>query len=411
MFKGVAKMLTAALLILSAAPALRAASPADTVRLGYSVRGLVTDARTGKALESVHVTLPGRYHATVTNADGRFTLRSDAPISRIIVSHVGYRTASLPPQDGEMRIRLTPESRILEPATVLSGDPWRIVNLAVSKIVENYPRHPELMETFYRETIRKNQRYVYISEAVAKLYKTSYEDGVFRDRAALLKSRILLSQRKGDTLSVKVMGGPTQALGLDVVKNDEVIFNKKEMDSYRYELEPSVVIGGVPHFVVAMSPIDGADHPLYYGKLYIDSQRLSFTRIEMSLDMSDTMAATRQILVRKPPQMRFTPKEMSVTVAYRTEGGVSRLSYFRSVIRFACDWRKKLFHTAYTSVNELVVTDLMQPVEPISRSEMFRFSDIMEEKAAQFLDPAFWEGYNIIEPTESLEHAIDRLRR
>ena len=428
MFKGLAKVLTAALLILSAvpighaavpaslsatsAPALAAsAAPADTVRLGYAVRGVVTDAKTGKALEAVHVTLPGRYHATVTNADGRFTLRSDAPISRIIISHVGYRTASLPPQDGEMRIRLTPEARTLEPATVLSGDPWRIVQTAVSKIVENYPRRPELMETFYRETIRKKQRYVYISEAVAKLYKTSYEDGVYRDRAALVKSRILLSQRKGDTLSVKVMGGPTQALGLDVVKNEEMIFNKREMDGYRYELEPSVVIGGVPHFVVSLSPIEGSDHPLYYGKLYIDSQRLSFTRIELSLDMSDTMAATRQILVRKPPQMRFTPKELSVTVAYRTENGVSRLSYFRSVIRFACDWRKKLFHTSYTSVNELVVTDLLQPAEPISRSEMFRVSDIMEEKAAQFMDPAFWEGYNIIEPTESLEHAIGRLRR
>ena len=389
-----------------------AASRADTVRLGYSVSGTVTDSRTGKALESVHVTLPGRYHATVTNADGRYVLKSDTPISRIIISHVGYRTVSMAPQDGNMRIRLTPEASTLDPATVISGDPWRIVNMAVSKIIENYPRQPELTETFYRETIRKKQRYVFISEAVARLYKTGYNDGVFRDRAALEKSRVLLSQRRGDTLSVKLMGGPTQALGLDVVKNDEMLFNAREMERYRYELAPSVTIDGVPHFVVAISPIEGSNHPLYYGKLYIDSRRLSFTRIELSLDMSDTGAVTQQMLVRKPPTMRFTPKELSVTVAYRTgDDGLCRLSYFRSVIRFSCDWRKKFFHTSYASVNELVVTDMIRPAVPIARNEMFRFSDIMEEKAAQFSDPEFWKDFNIIEPSESLEHAIDRLRR
>ena len=42
---------------------------------------------------------------------------------------------------------------------------------------------------------------------------------------------------------------------------------------------------------------------------------------------------------------------------------------------------------------------------------MFRSSDILSEKAAEFLDPDFWKDYNIIEPTESLEHAIDRLRK
>ena len=33
------------------------------------------------------------------------------------------------------------------------------------------------------------------------------------------------------------------------------------------------------------------------------------------------------------------------------------------------------------------------------------------EKAAEFQDPDFWKDYNIIEPSESLEHAIGRLRR
>ena len=80
-------------------------------------------------------------------------------------------------------------------------------------------------------------------------------------------------------------------------------------------------------------------------------------------------------------------------------------------MRFACDWRKRLFRTRYTTVNELVITDVMPEATAIDRKERFRQRDILSDKAPEFLDPDFWKDYNIIEPTESLEHAIDRLRK
>ena len=125
----------------------------------------------------------------------------------------------------------------------------------------------------------------------------------------------------------------------------------------------------------------------------------------MSLDMSDVNKAIRMMLVRKPLSLRFTPKELSVVINYSLKDGKSRLEYFRSTMRFNCDWRKR------TAVNELVVTDLREPAVPIARSEQFRTSDILSDKAAEFMDPDFWKDYNIIEPTESLEHAIGRLRK
>ena len=109
--------------------------------------------------------------------------------------------------------------------------------------------------------------------------------------------------------------------------------------------------------------------------------------------------------------MRFTPRELSILVNYRFDGNISRISYFRTTMRFACDWKRRLISTNYTAVNELVVTNLREPVEPIARSDMFRTSDILDNKAKEFLDPDFWKDYNIIEPSESLENAIGRLRK
>ena len=160
----------------------------DTLRLGYSVHGTVVDAVTGRPLEAVHVSIPDRHHATVTNADGQFTIKSDVPFSRVIFSHLGYRTYHQAAVAGDLRIRMLPESISLEEASIISGSPYEIVQAALDRVRENFSDHPELLECFYRETIRKRNRYTYISEAVSRIYKTAYTGGIFRDRTALEKS-------------------------------------------------------------------------------------------------------------------------------------------------------------------------------------------------------------------------------
>ncbi|MBR5034674.1 MAG: carboxypeptidase-like regulatory domain-containing protein [Bacteroidales bacterium] len=386
---------------------------AQTERLAYSVQGTVVDADNGKAIESALISIPGTNNATVSNADGYFTIKSAESISRIQVTLLGYKTAVCDiTSNAPLKVRLKPESFTLEGATIISGNPLEIVRSAVRKIPSNYSDHPELLECFYRETIRKKTRYTYISEAVARMYKTDYDDGVSRDRTALEKSRVLISQKKSDTLSVKVQGGPAQAAYLDVVKNPDILFGNEAIARYTFSMDAPAFINGRQQFVIRFQPSPGKhDDALYFGTLYIDCEKLLFTRIEMSLDMSDTGKAIRRIVVRKPLTMKLVPKEMSIVVNYSDNGDMARLSYFRSVFRFNCDWKKRLFATSYTAVNELVVTDVRPEAIPIARSDMFRTSDILCDKASEFTDPDFWKDYNIIEPTESLEHAVDRLRK
>ena len=384
----------------------------DSVRLGYSVHGTVVDAATGRPMESVHVSVPDRHYATVTNADGGFTIKSDQPVSEVVFSYMGYRTQSLRPTGQALRVRMLSESLTLEEASIITGDPYEIVRAAIDKIPDRFSRQPELLECFYRETVRKRNRYIYVSEAVARMYKTGYDGTIYRDRTALEKSRVLLSQRKADTLSVKVQGGPTQAMTFDVVKNFEILFDKDEMALYEFEMGMPTYINDRLQFVIRFRPgYRQVDWALYNGTLYIDRELLSFTRIEMSLDMSDINKATRMMVIRKPLTLRLTPRELSVVINYRLQDGKSRLSYFRSTMRFNCDWRKRLFATSYAAVNELVVTDVREPAVPIARADAFRTIDILSDKAAEFLDPDYWKDYNIIEPTESLENAIGRLRK
>jgi len=399
-----------ALILLSLFTCQALSAQQDTLRLGYTVQGRVVDAQSGRALESVHVSIPGRHQATVTNADGDFTLKSDRPIPEILCSCLGYRSQRQK-AGTDVTVRMHRESLELKEASIISGDPKSIVLAALDRIWDTYCTEPELLECFYRETLQKRSRYTYVAEAVARLYKNRYDGSVLRDAAALEKSRILVSQRKTDTLSVKTMGGPTQAITHDVVKNRDILFAPEDLQLYQFRMETPAYIGDRLQFVIGMSPALPADYALYNCKLYIDREYLTFTRVEASLDMSDKAKATRMILVRKPLALRFLPEEATIVLNYRLSEGKSRLEYFRSTMRFACDWRKRLFKTHYTAVNELVITDVRDQAVPIPRSERFRLKETLSDKAPEFQDPDFWKDYNIIEPSESLEHAIGRLRK
>ena len=204
----------------------------DTLR--YSVRGTVRDAAGGKPLAYVSVTLPGTNYATVTNQDGSFVIKSDLPPRFVAFSLLGYKTLTVPAdREQMMRVSLNRGEFTLDPAQIISGDPLTILREAIYKIPENCPSEPELFECFYRETAQKRNRFIYVSEAVTKMYKSSFRNVFGRDRTAVEKSRLLTSPRRSDTLAIKVIGGPTQAVDLDLVKTRSVILNDSDLEDYR----------------------------------------------------------------------------------------------------------------------------------------------------------------------------------
>ena len=390
---------------------LLVALPLIVAAQAVSISGRVVDAQSGTPLESVLVSSGANGPSTVTNADGDFTLKSETPLAFLSFSYLGYATVRLAPSDNPLKVKMYRQAYDLSEARIITGNPYEIVRAAREMIPANYSQDLETLLSFYRETVRKRQKFVYVSEAVAKLNKHPYSVNVFNDRAALVKSRILVSQKKSDTLMVKTLGGPTQAILLDVVKNPPMLLDEYELQKYRLVIDKPQYLDGRAQFVIRLSPATQSTYPLYYGTLFIDQERMSFTRIELSMDMANTETVTSTILKQKPAGLRFKPLEVSLILNYHTEEDVTRLSYLKNTMRFTCDMKKRLISTDFTVVNELVVTERIMPVIPIGRNEVFRSSDALEDKAALFSDPAFWDDYNIIEPSESLEHAIGRLKR
>ncbi len=380
-----------------------------------TISGTVRDIVTGKTLAYASVSVPDQHVSTVTNADGAFIIKTATKPERLFFSHVGYKARRFPIADKltDLNVLMSQSTIMLSEVVVASGDAREILKAALSKIPQNYSSVPELFRGFYRETTMRGRRYIYVAEAVMDMYKSEYSRPVQFDKVSIDKARRLISTKQTDTLGAKVQGGPTLPIYLDLVKNTDDLLNEAELDNYDLAIETPTHIGDRPQVVISLRPRRILDYALYYGKVFIDTETLAFSRIELQLDISDKEKATRVMLVHKPLGVRFKPKEMSLQVNYSFEDGVSRVSYVRSTSRFNCDWKRKLFHSGYEVNSEMVVTDRVPrtKMHPISSRDSFGSKSSLYDKVELFDAPDFWGRDNIIEPTESLENAIEKLKK
>jgi hypothetical protein len=385
----------------------------------YVISGVVKDKFSHKSLGYAGVSVVGTKTGTVTNEDGTFSLKVDKTIKsgRIELSHVGYRNMSIKIDGSDIpdeTYYLTPDPGILTELVVQSWeDPRKLIEAAIGQIAANYSNNPNLITGFYRETAQKRRSYINVSEAIINIYKTAYiHSRINGDKVQIFKGRQLLSQKSGDTLAVKLLGGPNLSIYADMVKNPDMLFDMDNLSYYSFKMALPVMIDDRLQFAVTFEPLAVLPYPLYYGTAYIDQKTLSFTRVEFSMDMKDRSKVTDIILKRKPPGLRFKPEELSFLVTYKRLGDKTYLHYMRNEIKFKCDWKRRLFATTYTVVSEMVATEINeQDINEIPRKETFKSSESLNDKVIAFFDSDFWGGYNIIEPSESLESAVSKLKK
>ena len=385
-----------------------AQEPVEAMKTEFTVSGVVRDKENRKKLENVAVSLVGTPIGTVTNAEGVFSLKIPHmdTIPQLELSHIGYMnarfSASAPEGSNNMHatILMIPIALQLNEVVAYGNSARRIVEEALERIPKNYPSGESMTSAFYRETVQNGHRYISISEAMLDVYKTSY------------KPRRLLSQKQSDTLGVKVVGGPNLPLFMDVVKNAYALFDEETLDYYSFVQEPSVFIDDRLQYVISFRPRVKLDYALYVGRVFIDREHLAFTRAEFELDLSDRERAIAAILYKKPLGLRFRPLKVSFLITYRQHDGETCLNYICNEMCFKCDWKRRLFSSSYVARPEMVAVDREEhPERVIAHRDAFKPYQVFYDIVKEYWSEDFWKDYNIIEPTESLEDAVKKLRK
>jgi hypothetical protein len=390
---------------------------ADTINF-KAYYGTVTDVESGKALPFATIEALGSNIATVTNIDGNFTIKvaKDITISGFKISYLGYKNSNVALSDFQgnrtVDIELVPSSIQLQEITIRPQDAMELIMDVLTNIRENYSEDPMMMRGFYRETIQRGRNYVSISEAVIDIYKGGYTNQYQVDQVKLFKGRKSADVEKMDTVLFKVQGGPNTTMLMDVVKNPYILLSEEYTEIYDFRLSDVIAINDRLHYVVSFSQRMYVDDPFYKGKLYIDMDKLAITEAEFELNVENKEEAARMFIQRKPMSMSIIPERAVYRAKYTIEENKWYFSYARAEVKFKVNWKKKLFRTTYSTMSELAITDrTYEGIEKFAGKERFRSNDVMNEKVYIFFDQGFWEGYNVIEPDQSIESAIKRLNK
>lgn len=382
-----------------------------------TVSGKVVDVRNNKGLPNVNISIIGSNVGTVTNSDGYFSLfMPETDDIRVLFSTLGYTSYAIAGDSLSRKnnlIKLERQPVELSEITIYSGDPAKIIAAALKRIPKNYSQSKDMLSMFYRETIRKGRRFIGVSEAAIDVYKTPYEiRNVDFDMVQIDRGRRLINQKSTDTLAVKIMGGPNLAVNIDFVKNADILFSEHDLSDFDFKMEKPEFFEDRLQYVISFKPKIIREYAQFRGKIYIDQAMLAFTRAEFEMLPDDKRKMSASILRRKPKGLRFTPQKIGFVVSYKLVDGKTYLNYISNEMRFKCDMKRKLFSSAYTIFAEMVVVDRKpNPKEKISYKNSFKPRQVFYDLVEEYWDENYWSDYNIIEPTESLENSVDKLRK
>lgn len=390
----------------------------DSDTLSYfSFKGKIIDAQTKKALVFASVAVEDENTATITNLDGNFLIKisKDSKSQNLFISFLGYYNLSYPlfklKAEGNV-LELQPAVITLNEVQVFPDSPKSIVRAMLRRVGQNYSREANTMKGFYRESIKKRNTYVGLSEAVVDIYKAPYTNNS-NDRIRIFRGRKGMNDRKMDTLLFKLQGGPVTALLLDAMKNPHILMDEEMLDDYEFSIENMIKIDHKLNYVISFKERQKIkDYPLYEGKFYVDMETFALSAADFSLNLDKPDEAVRLFIKKKPFGVRVVPTVAKYSVKYREQNGKWYFNYAIGEVHFKVKWKKKLFSTTYTIKSEIAITDRdEQNVEIIPNKERFKRKHVLTDKVGVFADENFWGKYNTIEPDKSIEVAIRKLNR
>ena len=356
--------------------------------------------------------------STISNSKGDFKIKipKSYSSSKIKVSFIGFKTRiidlkSFVDQNTiSLNVFVTPLSEMV---MSIPKDVEGLVKETLSNSGQNYLKENTIMTAFYRETIKRKRRNVSLSEAVVNIYKSPYKLYSKKDVIKILKIRKDTDYSRLDTLALKLSGGPFNTLFQDIIKYPNYFIPSFFISNYSFSVHRTSKINNRPVYVVRFKQKEDIMDPFYYGELFIDGENKILLSATYSLNVSDKEKASKLFVRKKPKGANVWPTKAVYRVDYAERNGKWFYSYSNLSIDFKVNWDKKIFNKNYSLSSEMAITDWIEnrTLDYPRRRELINPSIILTDSKLGFQDLNFWGENNIIEPENSIQNAIKKIKK
>lgn len=359
-----------------------------------TISARIQDKETGEALGFASVGVKGVAIGTISNEQGEFDFhvppehRNDI----LVVSMLGYRSFEAPIwtlagiADQVITLDKSPIElqEIVVSDTLTGGD---ILGIALSRIEQNYPMEPFLMDGFYRDIKKVGGTYISLLEAAVQIYDENYSEP--RNKYKLRERVKLLEVRKSIGYESKFTHYFDQINLLeDLLLHNDVRYRKVDLEGDVVEnagREKNSFYDGHAIYVVTYNKE-------YKLKVYIDKEDFSIIHLELEDTTEHGYLGKKKNLISKYVGLKKTldfrryqgkmyPNYITVT---------SKINWYDAKtdeIRFETELFQQL----------LINRVRANPAERIGSTERMRNYSLQYQD--QPYNKKFWENYNVIKET------------
>ena len=389
----------------------------DSLNTNYLIiEGRLLDASNNTPIAFGSVGIFGSSIGTISNQEGVFRLiipESISHSSEVCFSHLGYeqqKIAFTTLLGGFVNISLQQRIMTLPEVVIQSINPVKLIDKMRKNIVINYYTSPCYLTTFYREGIDYNNSFRTLTEAVVKLYKSSYKHPSM-DQVHLLKMRKLTNYTINDTVIAKMSSGLDASLKLDVIKEiPDFILSANNSSIYNYRYVESTIIDDKQVDVISFIPKNEVVDPHYAGRLYINSDDYALVRVEMCILPKMVKNATDMFVSKQAQSLKLTLSVVNYQINYKKFGEHYFLNHVRGDIYFKAKKRKKLFGSSiiHTWFEMLPCKIDTINVVKFNKNERLSTTTVFSETAFEY-DHNFWGEYNSITLEQKIEDVIKHI--
>ena len=148
-----------------------------------TISGKAIDNETKEPLPFATIGIKGKSVGTITNLHGEFDFHIPREFQNdlFVINMLGYQTYEAPVWtllgSTSLVIEVKKSTLVLDEVLVADSlNGGEILQIALSRIEQNYPMQPYLMDGFYRDIKKVGGTYVSLLEAAVKIYDEDYRE-------------------------------------------------------------------------------------------------------------------------------------------------------------------------------------------------------------------------------------------
>lgn len=378
------------------------------------ISGVIIDEESKEPLPFAAIALKNRGKGTVTNNNGEFSLRiiNEYLQDTLFISYLGFVGKEIPVRQAtghDLTIGLKREFISIPEIIIRTQIPQEIINRTIDAIPKNYGNSPAMLTSFYREGVMKKQEIQTYSEAIIRIYKSSYH-GLANDQIMVLKSRKIDNADLSDTLAIRLKAGLSTCLDLDGIKNSFEFISRDDYNNYTYRISDIIVNDEDLAYVIDFEPKQSSDPAMFRGTMYINT--VDYALLHADFEIYPKFLDKMKEAFVSSPSHRFNtwPVSVKYSVSYRKFNERYYLNHVRGDLQFIAKKKRRLFNSQFNVFFEMAVTETsLNNVTRFEREQLAPIHSVFSRTITSY-DADFWGEQDFLKPEDNLLQALKNIK-